>query len=111
MLVSILHRATGTAMALGAVVLFLWWLIAMASGAEAYALFYAVATSWFGVLVGVGLTWVFFQHMMTGIRHLVMDTGQAFDLKDSRNFAIATMVCSVLLTALTWGYILLAKGI
>lgn len=110
MLVSILHRATGQAMALGGVVLFLWWLIAAATGPEAYAFFMIVATSWVGLLVGIGLTWVFFQHMMTGIRHLVMDTGQAFDIETSRTFALMTMVASVLLTAAVWAYILLGKG-
>lgn len=111
MTVSILHRATGNAMAFGAVMLFLWWLIAAATGPEAYALFMTVATGWFGILVGVGLTWVFFQHMCSGIRHLVMDTGQAFDLKTSKLFATMTMVASVVLTVLTWGVIALTKGI
>jgi succinate dehydrogenase / fumarate reductase cytochrome b subunit len=110
MLVSILHRATGMAMAVGAVVLFLWWLIAAATGPEAYALFMIVATSWLGLFVGIGLTWVFFQHMMTGIRHLVMDTGQAMDLATSKSFATLTMVASVLLTAAVWAYILVGKG-
>lgn len=111
MLVSILHRATGNIMAFGAALLFLWWLIAMATGPDAYALFMAVATGWLGILVGVGLTWVFFQHMMSGIRHLVMDAGQAFDLQTSRTFAILTMIGSVVLTALTWAIILLTKGL
>lgn len=110
MLVSILHRATGQAMALGGVVLFLWWLIAAATGPEAYSLFMAVATSWVGYFVGIGLTWVFFQHMMTGIRHLVMDTGQAFDLATSKTFATMTMVISVLLTLVVWSYIFFGKG-
>ncbi len=110
MLVSILHRVTGNALAFGAVLLFLWWLVAAATGPEAYQLFLGVATGWFGILVGIGFTWSFFQHMMTGIRHLVMDTGQAFELGTSRTFATLTMVLSVLLTALTWGYILFLKG-
>jgi succinate dehydrogenase / fumarate reductase cytochrome b subunit len=111
MLVSILHRATGNAMAFGGVLLFLWWLIAAATGPEAYGLFMEVATGWFGLLVGIGLTWVCFQHMMSGIRHLVMDAGQAFDLATSKASATLTMVGSVLLTVLTWGIILLTKGI
>ena len=111
MVVSILHRATGNAMAFGAVLLFLWWLIAAATGAEAYADFYRIATGWFGILVGVGFTWVFFQHMMNGIRHLVMDTGAALEIHDSKTFAWATLVGSVALTVLTWGVILLTKGL
>jgi succinate dehydrogenase / fumarate reductase cytochrome b subunit len=111
MTVSIFHRATGTAMATGGVVLFLWWLAAAATGAEAYATFYKVATGWFGVLVGVGLTWVFFQHLMSGIRHLVMDTGAGLEIATNKRFAMMTFVGSVLLTALTWGAILYGKGL
>ncbi len=109
--VSILHRITGNAMALGAVVLFLWWLIAAATGPEAYATFMAVATGWFGMLVGFGLTWVFFQHMCSGIRHLIMDTGQGFDLATSKAMASATLLVSVALTILTWIAIYLHKGL
>ena len=109
-IVSILHRITGNAMALGAVVLFLWWLIAAASGPAAYATFMDVATGWFGMLVGIGFTWVFFQHLCSGIRHLVMDTGQGFDLATSRTLATATLVVSALLTALTWVIIFAQKG-
>lgn len=105
------HRITGNAMALGAVVLFLWWLIAAASGPEAYAGFMVVATGWFGMLVGIGFTWTFYQHMCSGIRHLIMDTGQGFDLDTSRTMAIATFVASIVLTAITWAVILLNKGL
>ena len=111
MTVSILHRATGTALATAAVLLFLWWLVAAATGAPAYATFHAVATGWFGLLVGFGLTLVFFQHMMSGIRHLVMDTGAALEIRASKAFATATFVGSALLTALTWGAILTTKGL
>ncbi len=109
--VSILHRITGNAMALGAVVLFLWWLVAAATGPEAYATFMSVATGWFGMLVGFGLTWVFFQHMCSGIRHLVMDTGQGYDLATSKAMASATLLVSVSLTILTWIAIYLHKGL
>ena len=110
MTVSILHRATGTALATGAVGLFLWWLAAAATGQGAYAIFLNVATGWFGMLVGFGLTLVFFQHMMSGIRHLVMDTGAALELHSSKAFATATLIGSVLLTVLTWGAIYFLKG-
>nr|WP_310523452.1 succinate dehydrogenase, cytochrome b556 subunit [Polymorphobacter sp.] len=110
-IVSILHRITGNAMALGAVVLFLWWLIAAASGPEAYLVFLRVATGWFGMLVGVGFTWVFFQHMCSGIRHLIMDTGQGYDLTTSRTTATSTLIVSVFLTLVTWAVIIFGKGI
>jgi succinate dehydrogenase / fumarate reductase cytochrome b subunit len=110
-IVSILHRITGNAMALGAVVLFLWWLIAAATGPEAYATFMGVATGWFGTLVAFGLTWVFFQHLCSGVRHLIMDTGAGFDVAVSRRMASATVIVSVVLTLLTWTVIAMTKGI
>ncbi|KAB7648451.1 succinate dehydrogenase, cytochrome b556 subunit [Polymorphobacter fuscus] len=109
-IVSILHRITGNAMALGAVVLFLWWLIAAATGPDAYAVFMGVATGWFGHLVAIGFTWVFFQHLFSGIRHLVMDAGQGYEIHTSRTMARATLVGSVLATVLTWAAILFTKG-
>lgn len=110
-IVSILHRITGNAMALGAVVLFLWWLVAAATGPEAYATFMGVATGWFGILVAFGFTWVFFQHLCSGVRHLVMDTGQAFEIGDSKATATATIIVSTLLTILTWVTVYLWKGL
>jgi succinate dehydrogenase / fumarate reductase cytochrome b subunit len=109
-IVSIMHRITGNAMAVGAVVLFLWWLIAAATGAEAYATFMAVATGWFGMTIAFGLTWVFFQHLASGVRHLIMDTGAGYDLATSRTMASATIIVSTLLTILTWIAIYLNKG-
>lgn len=111
MLVSILHRVTGNAMAFGGVMIFLWWLVATASGEAAYATFYRVATGWFGLIVGFGFTWTLFQHMCSGIRHLVMDTGAAMTPEVSRKFAAGTLVASGFLTLATWAYILSLKGI
>ncbi len=108
--VSMTHRITGNAMAMGAMLLFLWWLIAAATGPEAYLVFLRVAHSWFGILVGVGFTWTFFQHMCSGIRHLIMDTGQGFELGTSKLLATGAFVVSVLLTALTWATIYFTKG-
>jgi succinate dehydrogenase / fumarate reductase cytochrome b subunit len=110
MLVSILHRATGTALATAAVVAFLWWLVAAASGAEAYATFHMVASHPLAYIVWVGLTWTFFQHMGTGIRHLVMDTGAAFEIATAKRTATATLAFSIIMTALVWGGILLVRG-
>ncbi len=109
--VSMTHRITGNAMALGAVVLFLWWLIAAATGPEAYRVFMAVATGWFGILVGIGFTWVFFQHLCSGVRHLILDAGQGFDLRVNRLGALATFGVSIVLTALTWATIYFTKGL
>ena len=83
-----------------------WWLWAIAAGNESYTSFSDAARSPLGLVVLIGLTWAFFQHLLSGIRHLVMDTGAGFDLPVNKTFAILTMVGAVLLTAITWAYFL-----
>lgn len=107
MLVSILHRATGVGMALAAGIGFVWWLVAAATGPEAYETFLAVATSWFGYLVAIGLTWAFFQHMFSGLRHFVLDIGAGYELKVNRTGSLLTMAGSLLVTFAIWAPILL----
>ena len=87
MLASILHRVTGDGMATVGTILFVWWLAALAAGDKAYAVF---------------VSFSLFQHMMSGIRHLVLDTGAAFELKTNRLLAILTFVASTLLTIAFW---------
>lgn len=110
MLVSILHRATGDGMATVGFLLFTGWLAALAGGKESYDWY----MSWFtgpgwnvlGYVLGVGLTFALFQHMMSGIRHLVLDTGAGYELKTNKLGAMLTIVASVVLTALFWGVLL-----
>ena len=111
MAASIFHRVTGDGMATVGTALLVWWLAAIAAGPDAYATFVNVFTTANGALnplgwvVGVGLTWAMFQHMMSGIRHLVMDTGAAFELKTNRTLAALTFVASALLTVAFWLYL------
>lgn len=107
MTVSILHRATGGALATAGVIALVWWLAALAGGPESYAAFTECATSWFGRLVLIGLSWSFFQHLFSGLRHLVLDTGAGYELKTNRFWARMTLVGSAAATALLWAPILL----
>jgi succinate dehydrogenase / fumarate reductase, cytochrome b subunit len=106
MLVSILHRVTGSGLALVGGVALVWWLTAAASGPAAYESFTGHATAWYGVVVGAGLSWAFFQHTLTGLRHLVMDIGAGFEIRKNKFWANMTLVGSVLLTILLWVLIL-----
>lgn len=106
MVVSILHRATGVALTIGGLALLTWWLVAIAAGPEAYADVTAAVTHPLGLAVLIGLTWSFFQHLLSGIRHLVMDSGAAFEIGLNKRFAILTIVGSLLLTAVVWFYVL-----
>ena len=106
MAVSILHRATGVALSFAGLAVLTWWLYALSKGADAYESFVKMAASPVGLIVLVGVTWSFFQHLLSGIRHLVMDSGAAFELRINKTFSILTIVGSVLLTALVWFYLL-----
>ena len=106
MVVSILHRATGIALSIAGLALLTWWLSALSRGADAYAGFEKAAHSTIGVIVLVGLTWSFFQHLLSGIRHLSMDSGAAFELGLNKWFAVLTIVGSIVLTALLWAWLL-----
>jgi succinate dehydrogenase / fumarate reductase cytochrome b subunit len=106
MLVSILHRVTGVGLTIVGLAVLTWWLAAVATGGETFDVFIGFARAPFGIIVLVGLTWAFFQHLLSGIRHLVMDTGAGFELSTNKRFAILTIIGSVLLTALTWALFL-----
>ena len=102
MTVSILHRITGGALTVAGLAVLTWWLLSLASGNEAYGDFSAIAGTWVGLVVLIGLTWAFFQHLLSGIRHLVMDTGANFELGPNKASAIGTFIVAILLTFLLW---------
>jgi succinate dehydrogenase / fumarate reductase cytochrome b subunit len=109
MLVSILNRITGAGLATVGALALTWWLVAAASGPEAYESFRGWATSWIGIVIGVGLSWAFFMHTLGGIRHLVMDIGAGFELNTNKFWANMTVGGSIVLTALFWFLILGVK--
>ena len=78
MMMSIVHRITGAALYFG-MLLLAWWLIAAASGPNAYANFEWFMGSLIGRLVLFGYTWALLHHMLGGIRHLIWDTGHGLE--------------------------------
>ena len=112
MTTSIAHRVTGTGLALVGAVLFVWWLLALSSGEAVYGQFRDIFTyqsgklNAAGYLVGIGLTLAIFQHIGSGIRHLVTDIGDNFELGANKRSALFTYVFAVLATAAFWFVIL-----
>ena len=107
MVVSILHRVTGAALSFAGLAILTWWLAAIAGGDESYAKFTSfVRFEWLNIpwvlILLAGLTWAFWQHFFSGLRHLVMDTGSGFELKINKLFAVLTIAGSLFATALTW---------
>lgn len=106
MAVSILHRITGDGMALVGLSVLVWWLGALAGGQASYSTFQSAATSPLGWLVLVGLSWAFFTHMASGIRHFVLDIGAGYELATNKLWSILSPAIGVILTAAFWAVVL-----
>ena len=107
MLVSILHRISGDGLAFVGLPVLLWWLGALASGSEAYLTFTRVATSIPGYVVLVGLSWAFFNHLCSGIRHFVLDIGAGYEVETNKTWSVLTTIGGIVLTAAFWAALLL----
>jgi succinate dehydrogenase / fumarate reductase cytochrome b subunit len=106
MMASIVHRATGVALSFAGLAILTWWLFAVAHGADAYYGFTKASNHPIGIIVLIGLTWSFFQHLLSGIRQLVEDSGSGLEIRTNSLFAILTFVGGVVLTAAMWIYLL-----
>ncbi|MDP3660234.1 succinate dehydrogenase, cytochrome b556 subunit [Phenylobacterium sp.] len=101
MLTSILHRASGVALYVGALIL-AGWAVALASGPDAYNFYQGLLGSIFGKLVLFGLTLAVAYHLANGIRHLVWDTGRGLDIKSADASGIAVIVFTVVASVALW---------
>jgi len=108
---SITHRATGIALAVGTLLL-VWWLVAAASGPDAYEAAQGFIGSWLGRLLLFGWTWSLFYHLCNGIRHLFWDAGYGFELDTVTRSGWAAVAAAVALTLIAWiwGYAAMAGG-
>lgn len=98
---SILHRITGVALGVGTL-LFAWWIVAVASGPQAYADVQAFIGSILGRLILLGFTWALCYHLLNGLRHLAWDTGRGFDLPTMHRTGWTVVIGSFVLTLLVW---------
>ena len=108
-MLSILHRATGIALAVG-LLLVAWALIALASGPDAFATVAAFCKSWFGMLLLLGFTWSLAFHFLNGIRHLWQDLGIGYEIATFVRAGWIVVIGSLVLTALVWFCVLTRGG-
>ena len=101
MMLSITHRATGIALAAGALSL-VCWLLAVASGPDAFGAVQGFIGSWLGRLLLFGWTWALLYHLCNGIRHLFWDAGLGFELPVARASGYAAAAASVAATLAVW---------
>ena len=99
---SILHRATGIFLCLGAIV-FAWWVIALAVGPESYETVRRVLGSWLGRLLLFAWTFSFFYHLCNGVRHLFWDAGVGFEIRTACASGKAVVVASIAMTFVAFG--------
>lgn len=102
---SITHRATGIALAVGTLML-VCWLIAAATGESAFNEVQAFLGSIVGRLLLLGWTYALFYHMCNGLRHLFWDAGKGFEIDTAYMTGRVVIGASILLTigAWLWGY-------
>ncbi len=102
---SIAHRGTGIALSVGAP-FFAWWLLAAASGPEAYGTAQAFFGSGPGLVVLAGFSFALFYHLCNGIRHLFWDAGMGLELDQAYRSGWTVIAAAVLLTVAAWAWAL-----
>jgi succinate dehydrogenase / fumarate reductase cytochrome b subunit len=101
---SILHRLTGVALALGLIAL-CWWLVALASGERSYASAMRMFASPLGMAAMMGWTFAFTFHLLNGLRHLFWDLGWGFERTQRHASGWFAVLGAAALTACAWLYI------
>lgn len=109
MVTSILHRATGIALAVGTL-LVVWGLLALAGGESHFDQFKTCIGSPLGIALLVGWSWALFYHLCNGIRHLVQDTGAGYAIPQFVRSSWLSVIVSLVLVILVWAWVLTAGG-
>ncbi|MBS0410503.1 MAG: succinate dehydrogenase, cytochrome b556 subunit [Proteobacteria bacterium] len=101
MAASILHRAAGVALYVGALIL-AGWAFALATGPDCYAAYKGLLGSIPGKVVLFGITVAVFFHLANGVRHLAWDLGQGFQPKTANATAVIAYAFAIAAAALVW---------
>ena len=107
---SIMHRATGIALAAGTLLL-VCWLVAAALGESTFNGVQAFVASWVGKFVLFGWSFALFYHLCNGIRHLFWDAGKGFGLEAAYRNGWLVVVASIALTVLAWVWGFASMGV
>ncbi|MGX5673504.1 succinate dehydrogenase, cytochrome b556 subunit [Thermomonas sp. XSG] len=109
MVTSIIHRATGVILSVGALAL-VYGLLALAGGPARWNAFAICLGSPLGKLLMFGFSWALAYHLINGIRHLLQDGGLGFAIPDFIRSSWISIIGSVVLTVLAWGMVLTRWG-
>jgi succinate dehydrogenase / fumarate reductase cytochrome b subunit len=97
---SILHRATGALLFLGAGMLTVALFI-FSTGEEHWRAVEEILSGWPGILFLTGLNFALYYHLCNGIRHLVWDAGYGLDYKQAYRHGIIMVLIALALSLLT----------
>jgi succinate dehydrogenase / fumarate reductase cytochrome b subunit len=101
MVSSILNRATGIALSVGALFL-TWWLVAAATSPRAFGAAQWFLGSWLGLLMLFGWTFCLMFHLFSGLRHLVWDSGRGFEHRSLDAVSYVVLGAAIVATLLVW---------
>ena len=100
-IVSITHRMTGVMLSVG-LIFFVTIVSAVSGGQETYTAMQEVMEIWLFRLVYWGFIYALFFHLCHGVRHLIWDSGESFDLETMDQFAVYELGASFVLTVVTF---------
>ncbi len=105
MVTSILHRATGIILSVGALILAAALLVLML-GPASWNCFRGMAGAWYGQLFLFACSWAFAYHLCNGLRHIVQDFGHGFSIPAFVRNSWLSVIGSLVIVALIWAYVL-----
>ena len=109
MMTSIVHRATGIALAVGSL-LVVGGLLHLAAGEDSFNHFKSIIGSPVGMVLLLGWSWALFYHLCNGIRHLIQDAGAGYVIPQFVRSSWLSVAGSIVLTLLVWAYVVMAGG-
>jgi succinate dehydrogenase / fumarate reductase cytochrome b subunit len=98
---SISGRITGVVWSAGLLFL-VWWLMAAAAGADAFASVQWLASSFIGLAFLFGITVAAWFHTLNGVRHLAWDAGRGFDIPTTYRTGWGVLAGTAAASVLTW---------
>lgn len=101
MALSILHRASGVFLSIGAVILVVV-LTAVAMGASQFDCVQEWLAHPIGLILLAGWSFALYLHLANGVRHLVWDAGIGLEKDIANKSGIWVIAFAVLATAVTW---------
>lgn len=107
---SITHRATGLALFVGTALIVLWLWIAAYNPAQ-YSVLHDALVSPVGRFCLIGWTVAFYYHLANGVRHLFWDAGMGFTLPAAVRSGWLVLLFTLVMTAITWGYVNAVAGL